>query len=44
MTRVKYTYDDVKKEFEEKDYKLLSTKYVNCNTKMKYICNKHRDK
>lgn len=42
----KYNYDDVVKAFKEKNYKLLSKQeeYINVNTKLKYICPKHKDK
>ena len=40
-----YTYDDVKREFEERGYELLSTEYHrDCFEKLDYICPKHRDK
>ena len=40
-----YTYDDVKREFEERGYELLSTEYHHdCFEKLDYICPKHRDK
>lgn len=34
----KLTYNYVKSEFEKKNCKLLETKYINCYTKMKYLC------
>ena len=42
----KYTYDDVIIEMDKRDYILLSTEdeYTNCQSKMRYICPKHRDK
>lgn len=43
----KYTFKDVKKAFENKpDYVLLSTveEYKDCNSKMRYVCKKHKDK
>lgn len=36
----KLTYEFVKSEFEKIDYKLLEGKYINNQTKMKYICDK----
>lgn len=44
MSRRKITYDLVKQEFDERGYELISTKYVNNSTKLRYICPKHRDK
>ena len=43
---MKYTYDDVKKVFESKNYTLLTQEedYKNCSQKLEYICNKHKDK
>lgn len=43
----KYSYNDVLIEFSKKEnYTLLSTQkeFMDCNTKMRYICNKHKDK
>lgn len=43
----KYSFDDVLLEFSKKEnYILLSTRdeYKDCNSKMRYICNKHKDK
>ena len=37
------TYDKIRRAFEERGYKLLSTEYVNCNTKLAYICLKHQN-
>jgi len=34
----KYTYSEVKKAFEAENYKLLSTGYKNCRTKLTYEC------
>jgi hypothetical protein len=34
----KLTYEFVKNEFEIHNCKLLETEYINCKTKMKYIC------
>ena len=39
----KIAYEQVKREFEERGYMLLSTEYVNCSTKLAYICLKHKD-
>jgi hypothetical protein len=39
----KLTIEFVKKQFEKKNYKLLSTKYINAHTKLRYKCPKgHR--
>lgn len=40
----KYTYDQIKQEFENRGYELVSTEYVNSNTKLEYICKVHKDK
>ena len=37
------TYEQVRQAFDERGYELLSTEYVNCNTKLTYICPKHQD-
>ena len=34
----KYTYDDVKKLFEERGYKLISTTYTRSTEKLEYEC------
>lgn len=42
----KYSYDDVLDEFSKhENYKLLSIKdeYLDCNSKMRYVCNLHKD-
>ena len=39
----KLTYEFVKEQFEKRGYKLLETEYVNCSTKMRYVCNIHSD-
>ena len=39
-----YTYDNVKHEFEERGYELLSMEYHNCFEKLDYVCLKHKDK
>lgn len=46
MGKQKYTYGDVLKSFIERDYILLTTKeeYKGVTQKLKYICNKHKDK
>lgn len=46
MGKQKYTYEEVLKAFEEKGYTLLTTKeeYRGVTQKLKYICNKHKDK
>ena len=33
----------IKKDFKEKDYELISATYKNVNTKLDFICNKHKD-
>lgn len=40
----KYTYDQIKQEFENREYKLVSKEYVNSSTKLEYICKIHEDK
>lgn len=46
MTRRKYTYKDVKRDFDKKNYELLTLEeeYKNVNQKLKYICRLHSDK
>lgn len=46
MGKQKYTYEDVLKSFEERDYVLLTKKedYKTVTQKLQYICNKHKDK
>ena len=39
----KFTLEDIRKEFEEAGYKLLSTEYYRNTDKMKYICPYHKD-
>lgn len=39
----KYTLEEVKRDFENKGYELLSNEYLNYVTKMDYICKKHRN-
>lgn len=39
-----YTYDEIKKEFEDRDYILLTDHKLKCNEKYEYICKKHQDK
>lgn len=38
----KFTYKEVKEKFEERGYELISTEYINCESPLEYICNKHR--
>jgi len=38
---VKFTYDDVRRLFESKNYTLISLEYKNSKTKLEYICNAH---
>ena len=44
MTGNKYTYESVKKSFEDEGYTLISNTYLNTKTNLEYICNKHKDK
>lgn len=46
MGKQKYTYEEVLKSFVERGYTLLTTKdeYKCVTQKLKYICNKHKDK
>lgn len=44
MRKSKYTYEQVKVEFEEKGYELLSTVFNGVCEKLEYICRKHEDK
>ena len=44
MGKLKYTYEQVKDEFEQKGYKLLSTTFNGVCEKLEYICTKHEDK
>lgn len=39
----KLKYEDVKKEFEQRDYTLVSEEYLGVNKKLEFICNKHKD-
>lgn len=39
----KFTYEEVKNMFKQRDYELVSKEYVNCETPLEYICNKHRN-
>lgn len=38
MGRSKLTYDFVKEQFTKEDYVLLSEEYINCSSKLSYIC------
>ena len=42
--RRKFDFEDIKKEFEEAGYELLSTEYHKNTDRMKYICPFHKDK
>lgn len=44
MGKLKYTYEQVKAEFEQKGYELISTSFNGVCEKLEYICKKHRDK
>lgn len=39
-----YTYDEIKKEFEDRGYILLTDHKLKCSEKYEYICKKHQDK
>ena len=39
-----YTYDEIKKEFEDRGYILLTDHKLKCNEKYEYICKKHQEK
>ena len=39
-----YTYEEIKQEFEEKEYILLTNRKLKCDEKYEYICKKHIDK
>lgn len=39
-----YTYDFVKRKFEERNLVLLDTRYIGCEDYLKYICPQHADK
>lgn len=41
MTKLKHTYEEVKLEFENKEYTLLSKTYEGVSKKLEYTCNKH---
>ena len=40
---MRYTYDEIKQEFENRGYELISTEYVDADTKLEYICPKHKE-
>lgn len=40
----KYTYDEIKQEFENRGYVLITDHKVKSNEKYEYICKKHQDK
>lgn len=40
----KYSFEEVLKTFNDKDYVLLSKEYINCKEKLQYICVSHKDK
>jgi hypothetical protein len=44
MKTTKYTYEEVKHEFTINNCTLISTEYINCTTKLEYICNLHINK
>ena len=41
--KTKYNIDDIKKEFEKRDYILVSDVYKNCDLKLEYICKSHSE-
>lgn len=43
MGNRKYTYEEVKRLFQEKDYMLTSKKYKNAKSELEYVCNKHSE-
>lgn len=44
IAKRKLPFETVKVEFTKNNYTLLENEYINANTKMKYICNKHPEK
>ena len=38
---IKFNINDIKNEFFNRNYTLLSTEYISCTKKLDYICNKH---
>lgn len=44
MGKVKFSFEQVKNEFINRGYELVSTEYVNTSEKLYYVCNKHKDK
>lgn len=38
-----YTYEEIKQEFEDRDYILLTNHKLKCDEKYEYICKKHMD-
>lgn len=38
-----YTYDEIKREFEDRGYILLTNHKLKCNEKYEYICQKHKN-
>lgn len=39
-----YTYDEIKEEFEERGYILITDHKVKSDEKYEYVCKKHQDK
>lgn len=39
-----YTYDEIKQEFNNRDYILITDRKLKCKEKYEYICKKHKDK
>ncbi len=44
MSKSKLTFEQVKAEFTERGYELVSAEYHGVKDKIEYICPKHRDK
>ena len=40
----KLSYDFIKSEFEKRGYTLVSKEYIGSNSKLDYVCRKHKDK
>ena len=40
---MKFTIDDIRKQFDDRGYTLVSDKYTNQKQNMEFICNKHKE-